>query len=462
MRLRRTGWRIAGTLVAIGVLGFGGADAAIEPFVGPLAFRLDGPYSASLTVRIVGTATPAGGTRLPLTLEATYRFVDVPSAVVEGAVVRRYDEATSTITVGNGRSVTTTLRPDRAVQRVYLDSGGVAAAAVGGPLTHAEAGLLDLPCDPLALAGLVRDGVTAGDDATWEPDEAAVAAFVGFDVVTEAEVAGSNDGQSESTSITGKVDGADDGTTVSTSWTLSARTWRQVSALSEIEHQISLTRTDRRETGPVSPGLEAETTARLVLTELRPPVDRLPNPAGAGRLEAIARLPDIDPTPPEEPPGLAVTLPAGAATRVASDWRLFHGSPEVVVLRLLRDGRLVAQANVTAVERLSPGEATAADRFRADIANAAGVAAESLGEPVVGTREDGVRFARVAVAADVPGVDGSTRAMEWRYVLLTAADGRQLTILFTLDAADAEGFGPAESTFVDAVSFGAHPVAEAN
>ncbi|MEM1062233.1 MAG: hypothetical protein AAGJ97_07890, partial [Planctomycetota bacterium] len=151
---------VAFTLALAATAASGQDDAADTPPPPepPFAYRATLHAEINGTLRVSDESPP-----LPLSLTADYEFVDVQSAVIEGAAVRRYESAVSTVTVGDDTPATTALRPNRGPQRVFLEIGGVGVAATGGPLTHDEAGLLELPLDPLAVMRLMGSALLTDD-----------------------------------------------------------------------------------------------------------------------------------------------------------------------------------------------------------------------------------------------------------------------------------------------------------
>ncbi|QDT66269.1 hypothetical protein [Calycomorphotria hydatis] len=377
--------------------------------------------SNDLSVQIEGslkiTNREGGNESLPLKLIAKYRFDERPLPgtgrdALAYRAQRVFRAAGSRVTVKE-KVTTSILRARRGEIVAQLRSDGINPYALSGPLTPEEKELLKTPLDSIALPTLLpTHRVAIGDE--WSPPEWAAQSLLGIEAFIKGklrcrlEVV---DGDLATVTFAGLIEGADDGARNS----IEVSGEFQYQLKDQIITQARLVRKEQREVGPVAPGMTVTVSALLQ----RRFAEEQPGKATA--LEEIALNP--------QPSLLSMELagPNKTALVCPPDWKLFHGTDQIVILRLVRDGDLLAQCNITVAPKVSPGEHTPDEEFVADVRSNLSDRLVSMDDIGVAERSDGMRILRILTTGKVDELD-----MEWRYYLLTAPDGRQLAILYSM------------------------------
>ena len=358
----------------------------------------------------------------PVKLAATYRYAErrLPAAGRDAdayRAVRIYQTAESSVTVG-GQASSMLLRPDRRKVVVRATRNGPDPFGLDGPLTSTEVELLPYPGDPLLLAALLPTSpVEVGQ--TWSPDPWVPAALAGLDAATEAKLTCRLEGVREkiaTITFEGRVEGAARGATAETTFDGTLTFDTAAAALTAAE----LAQTERRSIGPLAPGMRLTLKATLRRSPTAAPI---PDAVAA----AVPAVPSADALRTE------YRAPWGASLLFDRDWKQFHQTAQVLILRLLDDGSLVAQCNLSPVRGGKPGEPVDDRQFEADIRKSLGerlkevTAIEELKTP------EGLHFVRIRATGTV---ENTPRL--WRYYLATAPDGRQAAFVVTFEPHNAE------------------------
>ncbi|MEZ6066379.1 MAG: hypothetical protein R3B90_11885 [Planctomycetaceae bacterium] len=207
--------------------------------------------------------------------------------------------------------------------------------------------------------------------------------------------------------------------------------------------------------GAVAPGIEA----KVKLTMTRAPA------ATPGNITAAV----IDSIPLDPPPqGLQLVFDAGPwGVRLRHDrgWYVFHAildqPPKVAILRLLEEGSLIAQCNISPIPAAPPGEHTPIDEFVSDIRKVLGKSLEEVRTQEVRKLTDRRTLVEVIAVGTVEGTgkdnDGKPVTiqipMQWRYYIVADASGRQLSCVFTLEESLVEQLGTRDRTLVESIEF---------
>lgn len=374
----------------------------------------------------------------PVVLKGDFRYVErrLPAAGRDEAAwrsLREYEQADSTIRVGEQAS-TPTLRQSRRRVVARAAREGVAAYATDGAMTADEVELLPYPGDSLLLPALLpSQPVSVG--GTWSPDPWVASALAGtevaFDQKLTCRLETVRDGRATVTfegRVEGAVKGATSETTLKGSLEYDLKTAAVVAA--------DLTQSEKRAIGPLSPG--------MTLT-LRSEIRRSPASAEAMISDDVAEAVPLE--PPAESLRIEHRAPFAVSLTCDRDWRLFHRTGQLLILRLLDRGGLVAQCNVAPGPKVAPGERTPEQVFQEDIRRSLG---EQLAEIVAAEEVKGDDLAVYRVTA-TGAVRGSERV--WRYYLVTAPDGRQAAFVVTVEPNDLRRLADRDLELVTSLQF---------
>ncbi|MGC1273753.1 MAG: DUF6263 family protein [Planctomycetaceae bacterium] len=355
----------------------------------------------------------------PVELAASFRFLErrLPPAGRDEAAfrgLRHFEEARSQIQVG-GQSSAPNLREERSQIVARATRAGIVSYSPAGPLTSMEVELLPFPGDPLVLAALLPDReVSVGE--TWTPDAWAGPAMAGTEVSlnqkTTCRLDSVRDGQA-TVSFTAQIDGATKGATSKT--TLEGTLTFDVNADAVVAAKV--TQTEKRSIGPLSPGMELTLTA--VVERARAASDEELSDAAVKAIPLEPEASDL---------WIEYTAPFGVGLAGERGWRVFHQTDKLLILRLLDHGGLIAQCNLAPAPTVPAGQRTPG-RLLEDAVR------KSLGEQfteIVDTEELDMGGDASVYRVTVSGKTKDAKRL-WRYYLVTAPDGRQAELVFTLE-----------------------------
>jgi hypothetical protein len=315
------------------------------------------------------------------------------------------------------------------------------------PMTRETIDLLEIPGDPLALTALLpRTTVDTG--AEWKPPEWAPQMLATIEAVDKLDMTcrlASADSASARIQFTGRVTGQRQGANTEVDITGHLVFDRLqnliVSAAAKYAIKTSI--------GATTPGIDATVDVT---------VDRSLSP-GSGRL--TDRLAESIPL---EPPTHLQDLvfdaqPWGVRLSHDRNWHVFQslleGSLQVVILRLMDRGNLICQCNISPVAAVSPGQATPAEQFEADVRQALGKRLKQ-----VETREqipaEGVTIVRVVTSGEIElaGEKGTVPLpMNWIYYLCTDTSGKQVSFVFSIEPAYLEALAGRDLAMVKSLRF---------
>lgn len=297
--------------------------------------------------------------------------------------------------------------------------------------TRDDLDLVTLPGNTLALDRLLPDAAVAIGE-TWKPAADAITLLCDLDEADSVEVDGklvdATDGEAHC-GLSGKVEGRVDG--VKTTLELTAKF-----TFDRVRGRISwlaLSIKEQRAAGSISPGIEAVSRLQLRIAPLEDSA-----PLAPAQLAGVSL---------ESNPGSQMLLHRSAAGHfsLAHDrrWHAVTDDERVTVMRMLEDGELIAQVNVTPLARQQAGKAITLEAFQADVEkvlgkNLAGVV--KVGEKM---NQHDYRVCRVEALGKVNDLD-----IQWIYFHVTDKTGRGAALAFTLDSKLAERFAGEDEALV--------------
>jgi hypothetical protein len=377
---------------------------------------------------------------LPLAANATLAFrerrlVGVGSGAEAYRSVRDYEQAQVDISVG-GEPTQVVLPAGLKLAVAQGRSFGAEVYSLGGALSAEELELLSPPTDSLALAGLLPlEPVAVGD--TWTPRSWFPQFFTRLEAVASSEMScqlASIDKEIAKISFQGKLKGAILGTTTDVQFTGTADFNLNLKAITG----LSLEQVEQRSIGAVTAGLDVKARLRILRQPAQVP-GRVAEPAILTAAESDA--------PPE---ALLLRFEAEHWSLLhPRSWHLFKHTEQVAIFRLLTDGLLVAQCNISSIPAVAAGQHTPAAEFERDIRQSIGSRLKTLS-----SAEELAAPPLTYLCKYVADGTVDTRSLTWIYYLCTAATGRQASMLFSLDANLREKLGTADFDLVKNLRFG--------
>ncbi len=381
---------------------------------------------------------------LPLSVAARSEYTERPATsgalgVAGHRTLRHYSLLEAKVTV-DGSSMEPDLRDSRRL--IVLDGNDKELALYSplGPLTRDELDLIDIPGPtPMWQALLPTDPVAVGD--SWEIEPAFWARMLRVDVVSQAELSAELtrvDGSRAIVDCAGHVHAAIGG--VATEFEVKLRVAFDLDAR-RITHAVLALKEDRS-IGHVGPGVSATSKVQFVFE----PVD-MPEPLSPAAIKGLS----IEPV--RGVLQLTQHFPGTGSFDHPRDWYVLTADARRATLRLIRNGELLAQANIVVPQPRQPGKLIDLEEFKSGIRAGLGASFGKFVEAGHADQGPGQKIQRVSVsgiAADL--------AIRWKYFLVNdVATGREVIFTFVVEEPLLEDFGTLDWDLVGGFEFAADP-----
>lgn len=287
-------------------------------------------------------------------------------------------------------------------------------------LTREQVDLLQFPCDPLVATGLLPSRKLTDKDEKWNAEPWVVPMLTGIDAPVRQEAICSLKSLSATDAIiefkcscAGAVTGSATEVEVVGQMTFNRET-REL-------RDLKATLKEKRKAGTVSPGLDV--TAEISWTQSVAKDD--------------ARLPAAIPASEPDARQLLLTLVTPWRILMLHDrnWYIFKETNDLVMLRMLHNGALVAQCNISTAPLLAAGSFTPEDKFLQEVEKSV----TERGGVITGSDtipdRNGWRIQRVKARGEA-----NQKELLWDYYLCAAANGEQISLVFSHAAEDAKIF----------------------
>ena len=361
--------------------------------------------------------------------------------------LREFELATMQTRVA-GLDSGTELPPKQRLVVVHGRRNGLEAYCPGQSMNRESVDLLELPGDPLILSALLpRTPVTPGSQ--WQAPEWAIQMLTTLEAIDKVSLncrLASSTASDAVIEFTGSANGQRYG--ANTDVTISGRIVfdrnlnmiRQATAKYGIKSSI----------GTINPGIDATVDVT---------VDRQLSDSPGRLVDALADA------LPLEPPAADLLLdfaapPWGVALSFDRNWyvfqALFEGTPQVAILRLMENGSLICQCNLSPIAAVAPGEHTPIEQFEADIQQALGDKFKQITSRDRLPVEDGRSILRLVVDGEmtVNSDKGMVKLpMNWIYYLCADRSGKQLSFVFVVEPAYMQLLAGRDAAMVKSVRF---------
>jgi hypothetical protein len=311
---------------------------------------------------------------------------------------------------------------------VHGDRNGMQCYSPGHPMARESVDLLELPGDPLILAALLpRTPVTPG--AQWKAPEWAAQMLASLEAVDKAEMNCRLTTANAATaviefngSVHGQRYGANSDVTIAGRLTFDRQSQMIRQAVAKYGIKSSV--------GTINPGIDATVDVT---------VERVAADSPGGLTDAVAEVIPLEPAPGNLLLEFAAP-PWGVALSFDRKWfvfqALFEGTPQVAILRLMENGSLICQCNMSPIAAASPGQHTPIDQFEADIRQALGDKFKTFTSRDQLPTDDGRTILRVIANGEmsVTGEQGTVKLpMNWIYYLCADRTGKQMSFVFVIE-----------------------------
>jgi hypothetical protein len=353
--------------------------------------------------------------------------------------LRHYDSLSTEIKVAD-HATRAQLSADRRLMVAQGRSEGILFYSPLGPLAASDLELLRAPADTLCLVALLPPHpVSVGD--TWTPPT-----WVG-QMLTDTEAASKSElnctlesvaDDNAKVTVTGTVAGA----TAGSSGKVELHGWYLFDLKAKLLTHAEIDQSEERTVGPISPGLKV--SAKTV-------VARAPSTDSESLTQEAASAVPLD--PPVALTRLQFRAPWNIELTHDRDWHIFQQNPQIAVLRLIDQGSLIAQCNLTPIRAATAGQHVSVNQFQDDIRTSLGPRFKSIEKAEQIPTDDGRFLYRVAVAGEA-----NKNPITWIYYLCAAPNGSQTSSVFAVDSSLTKRLADRDLEMMKSLKFTDSPV----
>ena len=388
--------------------------------------------------------------RLPLSAEANLayreRLLQVSPTTLEGPSrsVRFYESAQASITTEE-QTVERTLPSEKAVVVAEWTDAGIALHGLEQPLARDQLDLINAIGNTLVIDRLLP-GKSLADGQTWKNDQRVMGVLLGMDTVRACEVssvvAGLDNGHVQirmAGSVHGEIDGARSEVELKGAYLFHLASRRIT--------RFNMAVKEQRAPGGVAPGLDV--TAKLTLSIKA-------TPASAKQLLSADQTAQARRIRIPRHGELVVESPQrGYRFRHSGQWYVTADQRELLSLRYLNEGKLIAHCNITTLPARSAQRAAKLAQFEHDVRISLGDKFDAISAKREWTTKSGHRCLAVFANGKVRDVP-----VQWRYYLVTAENRPRASVSVTVEQSLLKDFADADRAIVDSLDLIEQPAAE--
>ncbi len=388
---------------------------------------------------LLTVASPSGTKDFSLKSQATFdfrerQFASDSSGPFALRAVREFLTARSETTVGGEKSTPVVLPEQSKIVHLFGQDTALVQLSPDVRMTRQQVDLLEFPCDPLAIQGLLPTRGLQNTSEKWNSDTWVVPMVIGIDATASQSTTCSLKSVTDAVAViqfecqaTGADTGAGTETTLSGEMTFDRKADRVT--------RLSAVMKEKRTNGPVSRGINV--TARIEWTQ-----------------EAEEQEVSLPQTMPQEFPSdrqLLLTLTTPWRLLMSHDryWHVVDQTTDGMMMRKVVNGSLVGQCNLRTAPQMAAGGFTTEEAFLSEIEPAVVQRSGTIRLSKVTKSESGWRRHHIQATGKVkstvpsaaasqstsPGAGASPAAKEetiiWDYYLCTATTGEQFSLVFS-------------------------------
>ena len=375
---------------------------------------------------------------IPMSVVAQFSYdeqrVDDGKAAGHRLSIRCYEDAQAVIKIAEN-VVKPQLRKNRRLIAATAGKDNGYLASAEGALTREELDLIDIPGNTLLL-----DTLLPGDDVEkgyrWKPSDSALAELLGLDAVGHSEVecvlVDVANSVAEIT-LEGTLGGAIHG--VSSDMELKGKLLFNLDQ--KLFKSVVFAIKEQRGIGNVGPGLDVVAKLKLAIQL----VDE--SKLLTSSVLQNAKLPTSDEAPALE----YVSTAKGYRFQYDRRWHITREEPDLVVMRFVDRGDLIAQCNVAPSSKALE-KAVDLAQFQNDVQTALGKLFGNFERASERTTDSGLR-----ILSSIAAGSAHELSIQWRYYLAHDRQGRGLGVIFTMEQPLVKQFNDNDKPIVESIEF---------
>ena len=286
-------------------------------------------------------------------------------------------------------------------------------------IPRSQLDLIQMPFDPLAMNSLLPSGsVTVGDK--WNTPDWLMPMLTGIETAIEQSTSCSLKSLDEEFAViqfTGKISGAVRGSAANVTYSGDFKLDRKLGLITSFLGQQK----EKRTPGPVSPGLDV--TADIQWTTKHGD-------------STIGDLPELPEEVPSKNLQLVLQTPLRMQIQHSREWFMFHETPNLLMMRQLRSGKLVSQCNIAPGIAVAPGQHSTDKEFLSDVLESVRKQNGKVSAEKTIRDDSSWRIRQVRAVGDSSG-----NRIYWDHYLCTAKSGEQFSFTFSYTEDDEKLFG---------------------
>lgn len=371
------------------------------------------------TLKIAGTlSTPSTTGASDWSLSSSGKFAFAQRRFASDAAgpfairaVRRFETAETESIVSKDHKTSVVLPPHASLIQLYGEGNQLLQLSPEVKLSRAQVDLLQIPCDPIVATGLLPARNLQNQHEKWNADVWVIPLLTGVDSVVSQTATCQLKSLTDNEAIV-TFEGATEGAVVGSATKATLKGELTFDRRSNCIRSFNAVQSEKREPGPFSPGLNVEATIQWTQSVLQ---------AGVGLPESMPENP-----PDERQQLLTLATPGRVLLLHNRHWHVFHETADMVMLRMIHEGTLVAQCNISPSPAVPAGKFTFEQEYLAEVQAALGerkgvVKSSKIHDDINGWRIHHVRA----------GGRANDKALIWDYFLCTAKSGQQLSLIFS-------------------------------
>jgi len=339
------------------------------------------------------------------------RFASDAAGPLEMRAVRRFATAKTESVVGKDHATSVVLPSQARLIHTYGADYQLLHLSPDVRLTRPQVDLLQIPCDPIVATGLLPARNLKDQQEKWNTDAWVIPMLVGIDAAV------SQSATCQLKSLTAReavviFEGTTEGAVTGSATKVTLKGELTFDRTQRFIRSFKAVQSEKREPGPFSPGLNVEATIAWTQTSVA----------------SASSLPDTMPeqVPDERKLLLTLATPGQVLLLHNRNWHVFHETPEMVMLRMMHDGSLVAQCNISPSPAVPPGDATSEQEYLDEVQTALAERKGVVKSSKIHSDINGWRVHHVRALGKA-----NEKVLIWDYFLCTAKSGQQTSLIFS-------------------------------